>query len=119
MAVDSIYGFVANTYVLPPGSVTQIGNIPGMNAANIKIASLGASGVVEINSAPTSTIVIGGFTTVVGAATLLYPNGATFGNGYPISSSEIVSMNLGGIVYLWASGSTCTVDVLFGRSQGF
>lgn len=119
MSVESIYGFVANTLVLAPGSITQIGKLQGMNAANIKIAASGASGLVEINSATGLTIEVGGFTVIAGTASVLNQAGPTFGNGYPISSSEIVSVNLGGIAYLYCSGSTCTVNVLFGRSQGF
>ena len=118
MAVDGIYGFLGQRYVMAPGTIIRIGNIPGANAANIKIDTAGGTlGTLEISGL---TQQLGGFTVMSGAATIVGSTlGPTFGNGYPVSINEIVGANLSGSVYLYCSGATTTVAVAWGRSQGF
>lgn len=115
MSVESVYGFLGDRYVLPPGSITQVGPIEGANAIQLKLLS---GGTLEVGGYSLTSAVIG-FSAITGGATRLASVGQTFGVLYPISANEIFAGNFAGKIYLYASSATCTVAVNFGRSQGF
>lgn len=112
-AGDGVYGILGQRYVIGPGSVVRIGNIPRANSASIKIET---GGTLEISGLSFTTN--NGFTCISGTATIVNSAGPTFGNGYFVSANEIVSANLSGAVYLFVSGATTTVSVGYGRSEG-
>lgn len=91
---EDVKGTSGEILVLAPLTVTESAAIAGQLAMNIKLL---AGGTLEIGGPTGAT-------------------GQTFGMMYPVSSNEIVSMNMSGKFYLWASGATCTVALLKGRS---
>lgn len=92
-----VYGTLGSQVTINPGDVAEVLALSGQLAVNIKMIS-------------GTTLEIGGPT---GAT------GQTFGLMYPIASTEVVSMNMSGKFYLWASGTTAVVAILKGRSQGY
>lgn len=116
MAVDSVYSFLGNRYIMPSGSIIEIGPQEGMNAITIKILSSG--GTLEIGGANTDVLQFVGFTAIAGSITNSTSIGQTFGVLYPLSANEIYAGNLSGKIRLYAS-ATCTVGIAVGRSQGY
>lgn len=92
-----VHGFLGSRLVLAPNTVTEVSVEPGQLGLNIKLL---AGGTLEIGGA-------------TGAS------GQTFGLMYPININEIISVDMAGRFYVWASGATCTVALLRARSAGF
>lgn len=95
MSRDDIFGSWSKRYTVGTNTILAIPPISGQNSISIKLVS---GGTLEI-----------------GGATLV---GQTFGDMYFLSSSEILSMDMSGTFYLWASGATCIAAILRGRSAG-
>lgn len=114
MSVDSVYGFLGNRYVMPAGSILQVGPSEGANAITIKLLT---GGTLEIGGFGASSSI--GFTALVGTITNSTSVGQTFGVLYPLGANEVFSGNFAGKAYLYASGATCIVAIELGRSQGY
>lgn len=114
MSVDSVYGFLGNRYVMPAGSILQIGPSEGVNAISVKLLT---GGTLEIGGFGASSAI--GFTALAGTITNSTSVGQTFGVLYPLGANEVFSGNFTGKGYLYASSATCVVSVVVGRSQGF
>ena len=118
MSVDSVYGFLGGRYIMPAGSILQIGPSEGANAITIKLLT---GGTLEIGGYGTTASI--GFTSLVANVTITpsvtAATGQTFGVLYPLSTNEVYSGNFAGKAFLYASGATCVVAVELGRSQGY
>lgn len=42
----------------------------------------------------------------------------TWGSMYPLGANEVMNMANAGSFYLWASGATCTIAILRGKTDG-
>jgi hypothetical protein len=113
MGREDVYGMISTRVTVGSGNIVQIGPIEGMVASSIKLIS---GGTLEIGQYSSSQGY--GFTALVGSSAAIQAGG-TFGQGYFLSSNEILSVNMSGKFYLYASGAECVVAVLFGRSAGF
>lgn len=103
---EDVKGALSRRITCAPGTVTEIPAVPGQLAQQLKLLSGG-------------TLEIGGPTMAQAAAFATYASGGTFGAMYPLSTNEIYSWNNSGTMYLWASGATCVVALINGRSAGF
>lgn len=82
----------AERIVMATNSYTSIPAFAGQVAVTIKLLAGG-------------TLEIGG-------------SGNTYGTGYPLASTEVQSIDNSGNFYLFASGATCTVAILRGKTTG-
>lgn len=114
MGVESVYNFLGGRYILPAGAIARIGPIAGNNAISVKLLTGGTLEIGGWSISPSSA----GFTSLVGSAEWVGSGGQTFGQMYPLSSGEIFSGNVAGVMHLYASGATCVVTVAYGLSQG-
>lgn len=95
MARNDVFGSWSKRYTLAPTTILELPAISGQIALTIKLLTGG-------------TLEIGGPTLI----------GQTFGDMYPLSSSEVYNIDMSGAFYLYASGATCVVAVTRGRSDG-
>ncbi len=93
---QDIAALAAEQLVIAPTTVVGLTVWPGQLAMQIKLISGG-------------TCEIGGPTFVAGQ---------TYGALWPLAANEIWNASQSGKTYLWASGATCTVAILRGRTAG-
>ncbi len=78
---------------------------------------IGLSSIIQINATPgQNAITLKGISCTVleiGSATL------SWGIGFPLYLGEALSFNSNGSIFLCAAGSTATVALFVGRSDGF
>jgi hypothetical protein len=94
-----VHAALSQRITCAPGTVTAVTAKPGQLAQQLKLVTGG-------------TLEIGGST---GAQAAI---GASFNQMYYLSANEIYSWNNAGTLYLWASGATCVVALIDGRSSG-
>lgn len=106
---DDVRSIFTQRITLASGATLMVTPIPGQVSLILKLIS---GGTLEISGSD-------GFTTN-GAGITYAINGITGGQGsgsfYPIATSEDISMASSGIFYLVASGATCVVALMRGRS---
>lgn len=95
MSRDDVFGSWSKRYAVGLSAALPIAPISGQNAVSIKLISGG-------------TLEVGGSSAV----------GQSWGDMYFVSAGEILSFNMSGTFYLWASAATCTVAIIRGRSAG-
>lgn len=109
-----VYGIPSFRATIGTGTAIQIGPFPGQLAGSIKLLS---GGTLEIGAWGPSFVGAGfsGVYNLMGV-TVIPSIGQTFGQMYPLSLTEVFSVNLSGAVVLYASGATCVVAIASGRS---
>lgn len=99
---SDVGAFFSERITIAPNAVYGITAMSGQLATSIKLLS---GGTLEVGG---PTLHAYGQTTV----------NQTAGSLYPMGANEIISANSSGMIYLYATGATCVVAVLRGRSGG-
>lgn len=112
MSRTDVYAFKSTIITISANSVAQVGPFPGVNSYQMKLITGGTLGIGGVPGSTLSGVIAG----ISGA--LSYTAAQGFPSSYPMSANEIQSVDFGGTVYLYATGATCQVAILFGQSQG-
>lgn len=98
MSREDVFSPYGKTFFVGTSALIGLTLTPNMNMAILKCISAGSSGLF-----------MGGSTLAVGLSAI--------GNGYQMSTSEILSLSLSDTVWFTAAGSTATITCLFGQSS--
>ena len=115
MSRGDVFGPLGTRLIMNAGSAIELKAQPGQNSVSIKIITGGTLEVGGISqSIDTSIWNLYGAT---GGMTAAFAPGQSFGQCYPMSAGEIYNANLSGKIVLYASGATCVVGLIFGKSS--